>query len=132
MDELLDPDASRSYLRDWQDRIDRTAANTREASDRIAAVRATARDGNGLTEVTVDAAGALVGIRFTDRIQRVPADAVSRAVTGAVTAARTRAAAESRQIIDDTLGPDSAAGRAIAERIAGGLSGRRAVLGDLP
>jgi DNA-binding protein YbaB len=118
MDELLDPDASRSHLRDWQDRIERTAANTREAGDRIAAIRATARDGNGLTEVTVDSSGALLDIRFTDRIHRTPPDAVARAVMDAVRAARARAAEESRRIIDDTLGPDSVAGRAIADRIA--------------
>jgi DNA-binding protein YbaB len=135
MDELLDPDASHSYLRDWQERIERTAANTREAGDRIAAIRATARDGNGLTEVTVDSTGALAGIRFTDRIQRVPPDAVARAVMDAASAARSRAAEESRQIVDDTLGPDSVAGRAIAERAAGRpepLSGRPGHPGDLP
>ncbi|GIE26998.1 hypothetical protein Ait01nite_000430 [Actinoplanes italicus] len=118
MDELLDPDASRSHLRDWQDRIARTAANTREAGDRIAAIRATARDGNGLTEVTVDSSGALLDIRFTDRIQRTPPDAVTRAVMDAAQGARVRAAEESRRIIDDILGPDSVAGRAIADRIA--------------
>jgi DNA-binding protein YbaB len=135
MDELLDPDASHSYLRDWQERIERTAASTREAGDRIAAIRATARDGNGLTEVTVDSTGALAGIRFTDRIQRVPPDAVARAVMDAASAARSRAAEESRQIIDDTLGPDSVAGRTIAERAAGRpgpLSGRPGHPGDLP
>jgi DNA-binding protein YbaB len=139
MDELLDPDASHSYLRDWQERIERAAANTREAGDRIAAIRATARDGNGLTEVTVDSTGALAGIRFTDRIQRVPPDAVARAVMDAAAAARSRAAEESRQIVDDTLGPDSVAGRAIAERSPGRPSarqehpsGRPEHLGDLP
>ncbi|MEU4621327.1 YbaB/EbfC family nucleoid-associated protein [Actinoplanes sp. NPDC023801] len=118
MDELLDPDASRAYLRDWQDRIERTTANTREAGDRIAAIRAAARDGNALTEVTVDSAGTLLDIRFTDRIQRVPPDAVARAVMAAAETARRRAADEARRIIDDTLGPGSVAGRAITAQIA--------------
>lgn len=117
MDELLDPDASLTYLRDWQGRVARNAVNARDAADRIAAVRATAHDGNGLTAVTVDSTGALLDIRFTDRIQRVPPDAVARAVLTASAAARQAAAEQSRAIVTETLGPDSLAARAITAQI---------------
>jgi DNA-binding protein YbaB len=117
MDELLDPDASQAYLRGWQERIARNAANARDAADRIAAVRATAGDGNGLTEVTVDSTGTLLDIRFTDRIHRVPPDAVARAVLAASTAARRTAAEQSRAVVTETLGPDSPAARAITAQI---------------
>jgi hypothetical protein len=117
MDELLDPEASHAYLRDWQARVDRNAATARTAADRIAAVRATARDGNDLTEVTVDSTGTLVDIRFTDRIHRVPPGAVARAVLAASAAARQAAAGQAREIVTGTLGPDSPAGRAITAQI---------------
>ena len=128
MDELLDPDASRAYLRDWQDRVERNADNARTAADRIAAVRATARDGNDLTEVTVDSTGTLLDLRFTDRIHRFPPAAVARAVLDASAAARQTAAAQARDIVTETLGPDSPAARAITAQIdsratAGGARG---------
>jgi DNA-binding protein YbaB len=117
MDELLDPDTSHAYLRDWQQRAERNAENARTAADRIAAIRATARDGNDLTEVTVDSTGTLLDIRFTDRIHRVPPDAVARAVLAASAAARLAAAGQSREIVTETLGPDSAAAQAITAQI---------------
>ncbi|GIE77895.1 hypothetical protein Aph02nite_38450 [Actinoplanes philippinensis] len=117
MDELLDPDASLTYLRGWQDRVERNAATARDTADRIAAVRGTARDGNDLTEVTVDSTGALLDIRFTDRIHRFPPSAVARAVLDASTAARRAAAGRAREIVTETLGPDSPAARAITAQI---------------
>ncbi|MFC4068201.1 YbaB/EbfC family nucleoid-associated protein [Actinoplanes subglobosus] len=117
MDELLDPDASLAYLRGWQDRVDRNAENARTAAGRIAGIRATARDGNDLTEVTVDATGALLDIRFTDRIQRVPPDAVARAVLAATTTARHAATEQSRTIVTEAYGPNSAAARAVIARL---------------
>jgi hypothetical protein len=117
MDELLDPDASLAYLRGWQERVERNAESARTAADRLAGIRATARDGNDLTEVTVDSAGALLDIRFTDRIQRVPPGAVARAVLAATLAARRAATEQSRTIVTETLGPDSVAARAIIARM---------------
>ncbi|MBU2669840.1 YbaB/EbfC family nucleoid-associated protein [Actinoplanes bogorensis] len=86
-------------------------------SERLADARISATDGNGLVEVTIDSSGVLVGVRFTDRVQRVAPDAVDRAVMTAFESARRKAARLSRQIIDETMGPDSIAGRAIAERL---------------
>jgi hypothetical protein len=42
--------------------------------------------------VTIDASGALVDVRFTDRIHRVAPDAVARAVMSAVHEAKREAA----------------------------------------
>ncbi|WP_433791532.1 YbaB/EbfC family nucleoid-associated protein [Actinoplanes sp. CA-252034] len=117
MDDLLDPDASQAYLRDWQDRVERNADNARATADRIAAVRATARDGNDLTEVTVDSTGTLLDIRFTDRIHRFPPAAVARAVLDASATARRAAAGQAREIVTETLGADSPAARAITAQI---------------
>ncbi|NMO50987.1 YbaB/EbfC family nucleoid-associated protein [Actinoplanes sp. TBRC 11911] len=120
---ILDPDAAGVYLEDWQRRIEQKAAETRAMSDRLAALRVTTKDDNGLTEVTIDANGALLDVRFTDRIQRVAPDALARAVMGAVTDARRRAADQSRRIVTETMGEQSVAAHAIAERVEHQLRG---------
>lgn len=114
---FLDADDAASYLHDWKARIDRKAADTQAMSDRLGRLRVTAADGNGLTEVTIDSAGTLTGIRFSERIQRVPPEAVARAVMAAHRAARREAGDRTRQIVIDALGSDSTAARAIADRM---------------
>jgi DNA-binding protein YbaB len=120
---LLDPDGAQEYLRSWKKRIDRMAADTQAMSDRLGQLRVTAKDDNGLAEVTIDSTGALVDVRFTERIQRVAPDVVARAVLSAVRAAKLAAAERSRQIITETVGNDSVAGRTIAERMERQLHG---------
>ncbi|GIM89280.1 YbaB/EbfC family nucleoid-associated protein [Paractinoplanes toevensis] len=120
---LLDPDGAAGYLRDWKSRIDRMAADTQAMSDRLGALRVTAADDNDLVEVTIDSTGVLLDIRFGDRIQRVAPDAVARAVLNALRAARQSAAASTQKIIAETVGDDSVAGRAIAERMTQQLTG---------
>jgi DNA-binding protein YbaB len=120
---FLDPDASRAYLREWKSRVDKMAADTKAVSDRLAELRVTAEDDNRLVEVVIDATGVLVGVEFSERIQRVAPDVVSRAVLSALRAARLRAAEQSRQIIAETMGADSPAARTIAERVERQLRG---------
>ncbi|MGK5684910.1 YbaB/EbfC family nucleoid-associated protein [Actinoplanes sp. URMC 104] len=116
---LLDPDSSRDYLRDWKGRVDRAAAAAQAMSERLGDLRITAADGNGLVEVTIDSAGVLVDVRFSDRVQRVSPDVVSRAVMTAFGSARREAAERTRKVIDETVGPDSVAGRVIGQRLRG-------------
>ncbi|GAB2592605.1 hypothetical protein Aab01nite_37380 [Paractinoplanes abujensis] len=113
---LLDPDASRAYLRDWKGRVDRAAAAAQAMSERLGEATFTAADGNGLVEVTIDSGGVLLDVRFTERIHRVSPEAVGRAVMGALGSARGEAVRVTRDIIDETLGPDSMAGRMLKER----------------
>ncbi len=115
--QFLDPDGARAYLQDWKSRIDRKAADTQAMSDRLAGLRVTAGDGNGVAEVTVDSGGILVDLRLTDRIHRLAPDVVSRAVLGALRDARLKAAEQTRAVIAETMGPDSVAARAIADRM---------------
>ncbi|MFD0518133.1 YbaB/EbfC family nucleoid-associated protein [Paractinoplanes durhamensis] len=120
---LLDPDAAAGYLRDWKSRIDRMAADTQAMSDRLGALRVTATDDNDLVDVVIDSTGALLDIRFGDRIHRVAPDAVSRAVLSALRKARLAAAVQARKIVEETVGEESVAGRAIADRMAQQLAG---------
>jgi DNA-binding protein YbaB len=117
MPDLLDPDEASAYLEDWKGRIDRMAAGTQAMSDRLAGLRVSARDDDGIVEVTIDSGGTLVDIDFTDRIHRVAPGVVSRAVLRALRAARLTVARRTREIVTETMGPDSVAGRTIADRM---------------
>ncbi|PZM95325.1 MAG: hypothetical protein DIU79_07685 [Actinobacteria bacterium] len=93
------------------------AARTRAVADRLNQVKATARDANDLAEVTVDSTGVLIDLKLSERIQRVPPDAVARAILNAAQQARVEAAKKSRDVVTEVMGPDSVAARTIAEQI---------------
>ena len=124
MDErILDPDGARERLAAWKGRIDQVAADTKAMSERMQAVQVTSSDPNGLAEVTIDSTGALVGLRLTDRIQRVPPTVVAQTIMATLGDARAKLADRSQEIIADTVGTRSAAGRAIAESVGRHLRG---------
>jgi DNA-binding protein YbaB len=114
---FLDPDASREYLRSWRENVDRMAARAAAMSEQMERLRVTARDGNGLAEVTIDSAGVLVGLELTDRIHRFEPAAVAGAVMSALRQARAEAADRAHDIAVETMGPDSLSARTIAERM---------------
>lgn len=114
---LLDPDGAMDRLAEWKGRIDQLAADTKAMSDRLQELQVTVADGNGLAEVTIDSTGALVDLRLGPRIQRVAPEVVARTVMDTIREAKRQLADRSQEVIADTVGTESAAGRAIAERI---------------
>ncbi|MEO6083234.1 MAG: YbaB/EbfC family nucleoid-associated protein [Umezawaea sp.] len=92
-------------------------------SERLQGVRVTASDSGGLTEVTVDSTGALVDLRLTDKIGKVSPAVVARTIMATIGDAKAKLADRSQDIIADTVGTDSPAGRAIAENIGRHLRG---------
>ncbi|MFG2107624.1 YbaB/EbfC family nucleoid-associated protein [Micromonospora chersina] len=115
---VLDPDGAMDRMRAWKGRIDKLAADTKVMSDRLQELRVTAEDDNGLAEVTVDSAGALLDLRLGRQIQRVSPQVVAEAVMAAIRRAKGQLAERSQEIIAETVGTDSAAARAIAERVS--------------
>jgi DNA-binding protein YbaB len=114
---ILDPDGARDRLLAWKGRIDKLAADTQTMSDRLQHVRVSASDPTGLSEVTVDSTGALVDLRLTERIQRMAPDLVARTIMATIAEARNKLADQSQEIIAETVGADSPAAQAIAERV---------------
>ncbi|HEX6343575.1 YbaB/EbfC family nucleoid-associated protein [Umezawaea sp.] len=114
---ILDPDGAREHLAAWQGRIDRMARDTEAMRSRLEDLRVTAKDPNGLAEVSVDSTGALVDLRLTDRINRVAPDVVARTIMATLGAARNTLADRSKEVIAETVGTESAAARAIASSV---------------
>jgi DNA-binding protein YbaB len=126
----LDPDDARERLAAWKGRIDRLAADTKAMSDRFEELQVTTRDPGGLAEVTVDSTGGLLALRLTREIERVTPDEVADTIMRTIRAAKAELADRTEEIIEDTVG-DSAAGRAIAERVGEQLRGRAEEPGTL-
>jgi DNA-binding protein YbaB len=114
---FLDPDASRAYLRSWKADVDAAAERAQAMAEQLQRLRTTAKDDNGLAEVTIDSSGVLLDLKLTDRIQRYAPDAVARAVMSALREARQTAARRAHDIAVGTMGPDSLSARTIAERM---------------
>ncbi|MEU6857585.1 YbaB/EbfC family nucleoid-associated protein [Glycomyces sp. NPDC046736] len=115
-----DPAAAVARIEEWKARLDTMAANTRAMSERREGLRCTHQDPNHIVEVTVDSSGALIDVRFSERIKRVQPDDVSRTLMETITEARRLASEQTAEIIGETMGEDSAAGQAIAERLRTG------------
>jgi DNA-binding protein YbaB len=120
---ILDPDGARERLAAWKGRIDKLAADTRAMSEQLQGVRVTARDPAGLAEVTVDSTGALVDLQLTDKIGRVAPAVVARTILATLGDAKAKVADRTQEIVVDTMGTDSAAGRAIVESVERHLRG---------
>ena len=126
----LDPDDARERLAAWKGRIDKLAADTLAMSDRYEQLQVTTRDPDGLAEVTVDSTGGLVALRLTEEIERVTPDEVADTIMRTIRAAKAELADRSEEIIEETVGTDSAAGRAIADRVGRQLRARAAESDD--
>ncbi|MEU8423397.1 YbaB/EbfC family nucleoid-associated protein [Micromonospora sp. NPDC048835] len=114
---LLDPGGAMERLAEWKGRLDQLSAATDAMSERVQELRVTVADGNGLVEVTVDSVGALVDLHLGQRVQRVAPEVVARTIMTTIAAAKRQLADRAQEIIGDTLGTDSPAARAIAERV---------------
>ena len=114
---FLDPDASREYLRAWKANIDRVAGQAAAMAEQLERLRTTARDDDGLAEVTIDSSGALVDLELTDRIRNQAPEVVARAVMSALRKARGTAARRAQEIAVETMGADSLSARTTAERM---------------
>lgn len=122
MDErILDPDGARERLAAWKGRIDKLADDTLSMSQQLQGVRIVAKDPSGMAEVTIDSTGAMVNLKLTDRITPASPEAVAAAIMATLADARRQLAQRSKEIVADTIGTDTAAGRAIVESVSRSL-----------
>ena len=119
MDEpILDPDGARERLAAWKGRIDKLADDTLSMSQQLQELRIVAKDPAGMAEVTIDSTGVMVNLKLTDRITPASPEAVAATIMATLTDARRQLAQRSKEILADTIGTDTAAGRAIVESVS--------------
>jgi len=122
-DRVLNPDEARERLDAWKGRIDKLAADTKAMSDRFQQLQVTRKDRDGMAEVTVDSSGSLVALRLTREIERSAPDVVAATIMSTIREAKAELAERTQEIVEETIGTESAAGRAIAERVGQQLRG---------
>jgi DNA-binding protein YbaB len=115
---ILDPDGARERLAAWKGRIDKLADDTLSMSRQLQGLRIVAKDPAGMAEVTIDSTGVMVNLKLTERISPASPDAVAAAIMATLADARKQLAERSREIVADTIGTETAAGRAIVESVS--------------
>ncbi|GAB2809509.1 YbaB/EbfC family nucleoid-associated protein [Lentzea nigeriaca] len=118
MDErILDPDGARDRLAAWKGRIDKLAADTKSMSEQLRGLRIVAKDPAGMAEVTIDSTGAMTDLKLTDRMSNARPETVAATIMATLADARRQLAERSKEILSDTIGTETAAGRAIVESV---------------
>ena len=111
-------DAAERWIDDWQSRFEEQAARARTLSQRVGELTATAASEEGTVEVTVGSSGALTGLRLDEAIRGRPAADTAEQIVAVARAAQARLAEQAAAAVAETVGPDSAAGRAVVDSYA--------------
>src|SRR4051794_31166417 len=115
-------DAGRT-VDDWQAGIEARALQARALSTRLAGLTATARSEDELVGVTVGSTGGLIRLELAEGIRGRPADRTAHEIMATLRVARSRLTAAVTEVTAETVGADSATGRAViasyAERMRG-------------
>jgi len=72
-----------------------------------------AREGDGIVQVTVGSGGQITGLRLDEEIRRQPAATTARQILAAISLAEVAPVRDFAQVTADTVGLDSATGRAV-------------------
>jgi hypothetical protein len=111
-------DAAERWIDDWQSRFEEQAARARTLSQRVGALTATAANEDGTVEVTVGSSGALTGLRLDEAIRGRPAADTAEQIVAVTRAAQATLAEQAAAAVEETVGRDSAAGRAVVDSYA--------------
>jgi hypothetical protein len=96
-----DPDAAHRRIDEWQESLERRAAQAQQLATAVADLRADGFDANRIVRASVDSRGRLIGLTIDERAQGWPPSRMAAAVQAAVTAAQDAVAAQARSIIVD-------------------------------
>ncbi|GLZ77777.1 hypothetical protein Afil01_25840 [Actinorhabdospora filicis] len=110
---LMDVEGARERLVAWRDDASRRAAATQAAGEGLRALRITAPDDYETVEITVDSSGFMVDVRLSHRVQRMTPEQTRYAILGAYRNARAKLAEAAAEVVKETLGTESATGRAL-------------------
>jgi hypothetical protein len=108
-----DLDAAERRIDDWQAGIEARAAQTRDLAARLGTLTATANSEDGLVSVTVGASGAITGLALKEGIRERPATETAREILQTLRAAQAGLTEAATAVTAETVGADSATGKAI-------------------
>ena len=118
-----DFDAAERMIDDWQAGIEDRAVRARELSARLSRLSARVRSADRLVTVTVGASGDLVGLELDERTRQRPAAETAGAILKTLRAAQAKLTEAVADATAETVGADSATGRAVLASYTGRLGG---------
>jgi hypothetical protein len=100
-------------IEQWERGFEERAAQARVLSERTSGLSATAREGDGIVEVTVGSGGQVTGLRLDEAIRRQPAATTARQILAAISLAKASLARDFAAVTAETVGLESATGQAL-------------------
>lgn len=118
----IGPDLER--IDQWEHGFAERAAQAKLLAERTAGLSATAREADGLVEVTIGSNGQLTDLWLDEQIRAQPAATTARQILTAVRAAKSSLIRQYGEVTAETVGADSETGLAVLAglnaRLAGG------------
>ena len=111
----LQMNSAAEQIRAWAAAAQHAATAANALADGVATLRATARDTSGDITVTVDAAGALVGLDLGEKVRDVSPDRLAASIMATVRSARHGALDQLTTLVGATVGTDTPTGAAVLE-----------------
>jgi hypothetical protein len=120
-------DAER-LIDEWRGTIEQRAARARSLESRLARLTETARSPDGLVTVTVGVRGDLTALDLAEGVRQRPAAVTASEILSTLRVARGALVAAVADVTAETMGADTATGRAVVEsftnRLTAGGDGR--------
>lgn len=112
-DPLMDVEGARERLEAWKAKAEQRAEETQAASRGLQELRVSAFDDNRIIEATIDHGGNLLDVKADPRITRQPPEYTAKAMVQAYRNAKVKLAEAAAEVVRDTVGTDTATGRAL-------------------
>lgn len=106
---------------EWERGFTERAAQAKALAERTAGLSATAREADGLVEVTLGSNGQLTGLRLDEETRGQPAATTARQILAAVRTAKADLVRQFGEVTAETVGADSETGRAVLAGLAARL-----------
>src|SRR5262245_37144760 len=113
-----DLEAADRWIDGWESSIKEQAAQAKEFSQRASSITVTARDPDGVVEVTVDSSGGVVNLKLTDKVRTRPAYESSEKVMATLRRAQAQMAQQMAQTAAEVMGAESETAQAISNTYA--------------
>jgi DNA-binding protein YbaB len=110
--------AAERWVADWSDSIATRAEQSWELARRVGALAVTAEGERGAVEVTVGGTGEVLDLRLTERARELPPARLAEAILTVMRRAQGMLAELAAELAAETVGTESATGRAVVAGFA--------------
>lgn len=111
------PEDARAALANWKERADKLAADAIAASEAVQELTAVGMDANGVVSVTLNSAGAVIGVQFAPQMQRMQLRHAERQFMEAYRNAGKALLDSARAAVQERLDPGSPTAKALVDSI---------------